>query len=957
MGWLRAPLVAVGLLTWAAAPPANAGSITWSSKIYTTNGGFLQNLDTGVIDKSGTQILAENTGGAAEEFDGISFAAGTISFGNTNPPGIHPLGYHEGTPAGNTTLAKFGTYSGSPGPSTVTLGGLTVGEPYRIQLLIFDGLLDGSANTRTVSVDGIDQGRYTYGVPGVSLGDGRIITGTFTADDTTKDFTIEIFDAATSDSLGSQLNAILVHQFDPPTAFFNVGPSANFPTAALSTDDYSVFRLGGAVSDFANVTETNGLSVVAGIEPTHEIDIEVEGTLAPGNYPLIGYSGTIGGLGFAGLELFEINSFGRPYTATLADTGSTIDLVISGGGPANLTWTGGESTVWDNDETENWKPTAGETAITFFEGDDVRFDDSAPGDSPLTVTLSGLIEPTSVVVDNETKEYIFEGSGIGGATTLVKSGAATLVLANPNDHSGTTTIEGGRVVVAPGGSPGTGTLTNNAVLEFTNTDPLTLATVINGGGLIEKTGSGSLLLSDNNSGFTGDISHQTGILRSGNPNSLGTGPGIATVADGATLDINGIGFGAKPVHVSGAGVGGLGAIVNNAALLLGGINDLTLVGDATIGGTGRWDVRGSTTTVQGDHTLTKVGTNEIGFVWGLYTVRDIVVTAGRLSVEYGAVLDNSSPGTITVTGGSLGVGDYGLPASITKPIVLNGGAVATTTGSFLGNATIAAPVTLSAAANPFVILPGATVRLEGTVSGTGALLMPTNGGGTLVLASAAAYTGNTVVDLGTLALEQPGLADSSSVAIGAGGTLRLDFTGSDTVAALTIDGISQADGSYDASHPSGRFAGSGTLVVEAVTPAGYAAWAAGFQDLTDPNPALDFDGDGLATGIEYVVGGNPTVSDAAAIAPTFDITSDPDHFLFIYRLSDLAAADPGVTVGVEYGPDLTGWTTAEHDPGGTGVTISVSDVPGEDYDLVTVAIPKALAPNRSLFARLFAQFD
>jgi hypothetical protein len=35
----------------------------------------------------------------------------------------------------------------------------------------------------------------------------------------------------------------------------------------------------------------------------------------------------------------------------------------------------------------------------------------------------------------------------------------------------------------------------------------------------------------------------------------------------------------------------------------------------------------------------------------------------------------------------------------------------------------------------------------------------------------------------------------------------------------------------------------------------------------------------------------------------------------------------------------------------------VSDVPGEDYDLVTVAIPKALAPNRSLFARLFAQFQ
>jgi hypothetical protein len=197
----------------------NAATITWSSAVYTTNGSFLQNLDTGIIDQSNviSTLMAENVGGLAEVFDGISFADGTIDFGNTNPAGIHPLGYHEGTGAGNTDLAKFGTYSGVPGASTVSLTGLMLGEEYRIQLLFFDGLLDGDANTRTVSLDGIDQGRYTYGVPGVSWGDGLIVTGVFTADGATQDFTIEIFDAATADSLGGQLNAIVVQQVPEPT--------------------------------------------------------------------------------------------------------------------------------------------------------------------------------------------------------------------------------------------------------------------------------------------------------------------------------------------------------------------------------------------------------------------------------------------------------------------------------------------------------------------------------------------------------------------------------------------------------------------------------------------------------------------------------------------------------------------------------------------------------------------
>lgn len=212
------------------ATPTGTFSLTsevyWSSKIFTVNGGFGQNLDTGMIDQDGTLFLAENSGGAAETFDGISFGAGTITFGNINPPGVHALGYHEGTPTGNTNLAKFGTFSGVEGPGTVSLSGLTPGQQYRVQLLFFDGILDGENSARTVSVDGIDQGRYTYGIPYVSWGAGRIVSGIFTADDETKDFTIEIFEEATSTSLGAQLNAIVVHEIEWPASLFKTGTAA-----------------------------------------------------------------------------------------------------------------------------------------------------------------------------------------------------------------------------------------------------------------------------------------------------------------------------------------------------------------------------------------------------------------------------------------------------------------------------------------------------------------------------------------------------------------------------------------------------------------------------------------------------------------------------------------------------------------------------------------------------------
>jgi hypothetical protein len=142
--------------------------------------------------------------------------------------------------------------------------------------------------------------------------------------------------------------------------------------------------------------------------------------------------------------------------------------------------------------------------------------------------------------------------------------------------------------------------------------------------------------------------------------------------------------------------------------------------------------------------------------------------------------------------------------------------------------------------------------------------------------------------------------------------------------------------------------------ITVVGQATYGTWAGGFAGLTDATAALDFDNGGLATGLEWGLGGDPTnPGDDADIAPTVDNTSDPDFFIFRYRRSDAAATDTGTSIRVEYSTNLNGWTEAVAGP---DITIeSFDDVAGEGIDLVEVKIRRSLAVGGKLFVRLRAE--
>ncbi len=133
-------------------------------------------------------------------------------------------------------------------------------------------------------------------------------------------------------------------------------------------------------------------------------------------------------------------------------------------------------------------------------------------------------------------------------------------------------------------------------------------------------------------------------------------------------------------------------------------------------------------------------------------------------------------------------------------------------------------------------------------------------------------------------------------------------------------------------------------------------WAESFAGLGDSTPSLDFDRGGLPTGIEWVVGGNPThPGDDAGVAPTFDRATGPGgKSLFIFRRSQRANEDPATTIAVEYGDTLAGWETAVHEGSGPE-DITLTETPGHfgpGIDRVSVALPARLADNGKLFARL-----
>jgi autotransporter-associated beta strand protein len=109
-----------------------------------------------------------------------------------------------------------------------------------------------------------------------------------------------------------------------------------------------------------------------------------------------------------------------------------------------------------------------------------------------------------------------------------------------------------------------------------------------------------------------------------------------------------------------------------------------------------------------------------------------------------------------------------------------------------------------------------------------------SGAGTMALTGSNTYTGNTTVEEGVLSLGNgtlnTNLADSAQVAIASGAKIDLNFTGTDVIGSLMLNGSDAGTGVFNASTHPAYFTGTGKLFILGSIADGTGTWSATSND-------------------------------------------------------------------------------------------------------------------------------
>ena len=369
--------------------------------------------------------------------------------------------------------------------------------------------------------------------------------------------------------------------------------------------------------------------------------------------------------------------------------------------------------------------------------------------------------------------------------------------------------------------------------------------------------------------------------------------GVANVS-GGTLNDN------KGIHVGDRGIGILNVSGSAVVNLTGGPLQFGISGNTTVGTVNLLGglVTANNVGVAGTSTsrlnfnggTLQAGAASATFMQGLTAAT--IYSGGALIDDGGNAITIAQPllaptgngvSTIPVATGGAGYLD-------TPIVTISGGggtgatAVANISGGSVTGVTITSPGVGYTSA-PTVTLFGGGYTTAATL-GTATLTANTSGGlikqnsGTLNLTGANTYTGNTIINGGTLELAQPTLAENSTVTVASGAVLQLDFSVTNAITNLVLNGASQAPGIYNSTTGSPYFTGVGSLqVVVPVTiatnptnitfsitggntlnlswPADHLGWLVQSNSVNLAVPADWYDISNTATGTSYSITINP----------------------------------------------------------------------------------------------------
>ncbi len=571
-----------------------------------------------------------------------------------------------------------------------------------------------------------------------------------------------------------------------------------------------------------SISTTNLSTNAAG---TVNLNVTNTGLWTVGTYPLIEYTGTIGGAGFASrFSLTPPAGIGARQNASLIDTGSAIALSIAGDSPA---WTGLASGAWTTTAiggSKNWKLITGGTGTDFQTNDTVLFDDSATGTTTLAIN-DGTVSPTSTIFDNFSLNYTLTGSNGINTGALTKGGDANLVINNPNTYPGATTLNAGAIHLNHASAIGTGTL------------------VINGGTIDNSSGSPIALSANNpqiwNAGFA-----------FGGSNDLDLGTGAVSLTANAVLTTNGTAALTVGGAISGTGFG----------LTKSGTGSLTLSGANTY--TGNTTVNGGTLNLTGSAGLTGGlfvtggGTLNLSGAFGTSTVANTFIVgqaagSGVLTIPTG----------VSITRSNLHVGNsFGVSGAVYQ----SGGTVTLTQGAGVDNLRIGS----AASGNGYYSMSGGTLTANeigvgaaadnaigvmdltaGTVTSNGWIVVGRGGAsssGSLNVEGGTVNFGATAAN--PLAINWAGTSGASSVVTVGGGTSAAFVTGAS--ATVTGRGLNLAVSNTAGTLGAVNLLTNGTLTVSEVV-AGNA----------NPTALINFNGGTLAAtaasrGVAFMPGTN-----------------------------------------------------------------------------------------------------
>jgi len=394
---------------------------------------------------------------------------------------------------------------------------------------------------------------------------------------------------------------------------------------------------------------------------------------------------------------------------------------------------------------------SGRTDLTFSGSRPVHFEAATTFDGDLYINTSEWFNSDgNEYIPDSTVVHLNNGTGYGW-----------------NKYNMTETIAGlaGNGIVRNGGA---------LILDVADGQSYNYTGVMESGSLT-KQGLGTQTFSGNNT-YSGATTVSAGTLKLGHGNALGDEGTGTTVQAGATLNLNGYNIGSEPLTIAGAGVGGQGALINErSALTNKGNFTLTLSGDASIGGSKRFDLKNQV--AGGAYTLTKVGTNDVAIKTGTVTIGNVQIDGGALILETNGGLGNTAYGTTINPGGTLKVWSNG-HLTFSEPITLAGGELRATQSDATGHQ-LGGTINL-AAGSSIHVENDAAMTIHGVISGGGNLNV--DGAGPLTLTAANTYTGATNLNAGTLLVEGS-IAGSSGVTVAAGATLA----GTGTVSGTTIE--------------------------------------------------------------------------------------------------------------------------------------------------------------------------